>query len=342
MRQYNSILIIKMSSLGDILHALPTLYALRENQPNAYIVWAVHKQFASILPGKPYIDEVIVIDKKKLISFSYLWHLRKRLHAYHFSMTLDLQGLAKSAIVSLLSGAPERYGYWEMREGSRFINKGLTGPNRYGHAIERYLDTIRVLGGTVDAIRFPLSDFTEARLSVSEKLSKDGLVGNYAVIVPGARWDVKEWPLDYWVELINHIVATGMNVVLLGGKDDLPKGDYLMKQVNLVSGCSTYNLVGRTNLQELVAAIAGSTCYISADTGPLHIANALQKKLIALFGPTSPARTGPYGGAYVHLLVSPTSRATAKVPLVHDSQCMRQIAVAVVWNTYQKIIEKDT
>lgn len=341
MKQYNSILIIKMSSLGDILHALPTLYALRKNQPNAYIVWAIHEQFAPILPGKPYIDEVILIDKRKLINFSYLRHLQKKLHAYHFSMALDLQGLAKSAVVAFLSGAPERYGYWEMREGSQFINKGLVGPNRYGHAIERYLDTVRVLGGQVDSIRFPLPAFTEAKRSVSAKLAKDGLVGDYVVIVPGARWNVKEWPLDYWSELINHIAATGMNVVLLGGNDDIGKGEYLIKQANFASGC-IYNLVGRTNLTELVAAIAASVCYISADTGPLHIANALQKKLIALFGTTSAARTGPYGGEHVHLLISPTSRATAKVPLVHDPQCMRQITVAAVWNIYQKIIKKDS
>ena len=127
MKNYKNILIIKMSSLGDVLHALPTLYALRENCPQARIVWAVHENFSAVLPGKPYIDEVIYIDKKKLKSFSYLRSLRKTLHAYHFDLCLDLQGLAKSAIVAWCSGAREKYGYWEMREGSFLVSKGLTG-----------------------------------------------------------------------------------------------------------------------------------------------------------------------------------------------------------------------
>ena len=89
MKDYSNILIIKMSSLGDVIHALPTLYALRQNLPHAKITWAIHEQFASLLPGTPWVDEVIVIDKKQLKSPSYLWNLRKELHSRHFDMTLD-------------------------------------------------------------------------------------------------------------------------------------------------------------------------------------------------------------------------------------------------------------
>ena len=115
MKDYKNILIIKMSSLGDVIHALPTLYAVRKNWPNAHITWAIHEQFASLLPGTPWVDDVIIIDKKQLKKPSYLYQLRKDLHSRHFDMTLDLQCIAKSAIVSLLSGAPEKYGYWELR-----------------------------------------------------------------------------------------------------------------------------------------------------------------------------------------------------------------------------------
>ena len=93
MKQYKNILIIKMSSLGDVLHALPTLYAMRQNCPHARIVWAVHENFSAVLPGKPYIDDLIYIDKKKLKSLSYIKDLRKKLHAYGFDLCLDLQGI---------------------------------------------------------------------------------------------------------------------------------------------------------------------------------------------------------------------------------------------------------
>lgn len=341
-KQYKTILIIKMSSLGDVLHALPTLAALRQNCPQARIVWAVHPNFAAVLPAKPYIDDVIYIDKKGLKSLSYLRRLRHDLHQYQFDMSLDLQGLAKSAIVAFLSGAKEKYGYWEMREGSFLVSKGLAGPHKQDHVIERYLDTVRVLGGTVNGITFPLPDITAEKEKLKERFQAQGLDGPYVAIVPGARWDVKEWPIPYWQDLIQRIISTGMAVVLLGSRDDAPKG----AAITAATGTNkVYDYTGKTNLKELMAAISLSRLYISADTGPLHIANALKKELIALFGPTSPARTGPYGGpgsTYIHILISPTAKATPAHPLVDDPACMSQLTVDTVWQTYEHILAGGT
>lgn len=335
MQAYKNILIIKMSSLGDVLHALPTVYALRENCPHAHIVWAVHPNFAAVLPGAPYIDEVIYIDKKRLKSPSYWGELRRTLHAYHFDLCLDLQGLAKSAIVAFLSGAAHKYGYWEMREGSFLVSKGLAGAHKQDHVIERYLDTIRVLGGTVSGIEFPLPDITKEKRAMMQRFAKAGMEGSFAAIVPGARWNVKEWPLTHWEALISRITASGMNVLLLGSGDDVPKGKEIGERVD---SPRLFNFIGNTTLKELMAAISLASIYISADTGPLHIANALKKELIALFGPTSPARTGPYGGAdsaYIHILTSPTAKATPENPLIDDPDCMAQLTVETVWKTYE-------
>lgn len=340
MKQYKHILIIKMSSLGDVLHALPTLYALRQNCPQAHIVWAVHENFSAVLPGKPYIDEVIYIDKKQLKRFSYLRALRKRLHAYRFDLCLDLQGLAKSAIVAWCSGAKEKYGYWEMREGSFLVSKGLTGPNKQGHVIERYLDTVRVLGGRVDAVEFPLPSIAAEKDMMQRRFSAVGLSGPFVAVVPGARWSVKEWPVDYWIGFIRRLSESGMAAVLLGSKDDAAKGAAICAGV---ARGLVYDFTGKTNLRELMAAIAMARIYISADTGPLHIANALKKELIALFGPTCPNRTGPYGGknsTYIHMLISPTSQATPEKPLINDPDCMAQISVDDVWHAYEQALKK--
>lgn len=340
MKDYKNILLIKMSSLGDVLHALPTLYALRQNCPHARIVWAVHKQFAAVLPGKPYIDEIVYIDKKRLKQFSYWRELRRTLHAYHFDVCFDLQGLAKSAIVALLSGAKEHYGYWEMREGSFLVSKGLAGAHKYDHVIERYLDVVRVLGGTVTSVEFPLPDITAERKAWRANLQRAGLSGPYVAIVPGARWAVKEWPLPLWQQLLARLTASGMPVVLLGSGEDVKKGGRL--KAGDASGL-VYDYTGKTDLRQLMAAIAEASLYMSADTGPLHIANALKKELIALFGPTSPQRTGPYGGKespYIHILVSPTAKATPKHPLIDDPECMAQITVDRVWQLYQQVIKK--
>ncbi len=357
-KDYRRILIVKMSSLGDVIHALPTLYALKQNWPDAKITWAVHEQFGNVLPGQPWLDEVIYIDKKKLKSLSYLWHLRKELHSRHFDMCLDLQCLAKSALVSWLSGAPEKYGYWELREGSGLVNKGLVGPNKMGHVIERYLDTVRALGGTVDRIEFPLRHDEEAKKSVQLKLT--AFSGPYAVIVPGARWAVKEWPTQNFGALCKRLVDAGVTPVLAGAPSDVEKaaevmaaahesattasgtaGEAATATASSATGAKVINLVGQTSLPELIELIRGCAIYISADTGPLHMANALQKPLVALFGTTSPDRTGPYGGDYVHVIVSPTSKATPEHPLVDDPDCMKQITVDMVWDVVKPLLPQN-
>ena len=340
MKAYKNILIVKMSSLGDVLHALPVVYALRENCPSARIVWAVHPNFAAVLPGKPYIDDVVYIDKKRLTSPAYWWHLRRTLHAYHFDLCLDLQGLAKSAIVAFNSGAREKYGYWEMREGSFLVSKGLKGPNQYGHVIERYLDTVRALGGIVDAVEFPLPSVKKEEDGLRRKFADAGFTGPYIAVVPGARWAVKEWPLAYWQDFVCRAAASGMNVLLLGSKDDQEKGRAI---AGAAASPQVLDYTGLTTLRELMAAISLSCLYISADTGPLHVANALKKELIALFGPTCPDRTGPYGGIhsqYIHLMISPTFQASPERPLVDDPACMAQIRVDDVWKTYETVMKK--
>ncbi|MDY3973056.1 lipopolysaccharide heptosyltransferase II [uncultured Veillonella sp.] len=341
MKDYKNILIIKMSSLGDVIHALPTLHAIRQNWPQAKITWAVHEQFSAVLPGEPYIDEVLYINKKKLKSISYLLELRRELQSRQFDMCLDLQCLAKSAIVAFLSGAKEKYGYWELREGSKLVNKALVGPNQYGHVIERYLDTVRALGGRVDSIEFPLRRSEEAAQSVRAKLEARGLSMDhpYIVVAPGARWAVKEWPIGNFAQLATRLSEAGLPVVLIGAPNDASKGESIK---SVATSSQVVNMIGQTNLLELIELIGHSALYISADTGPLHIANALKRPLIALFGPTSPDRTGPYGGSYVHIIKSPTSRATVEEPLIDDPECMAQITVDQVMDEVKPILELST
>jgi len=340
-KDYKNILIIKMSSLGDVIHALPTLHAIRQNWPQAKITWAVHEQFSAVLPGEPYIDEVLYINKKKLKSISYLLELRRELQSRQFDMCLDLQCLAKSAIVAFLSGAKEKYGYWELREGSKLVNKALVGPNQYGHVIERYLDTVRALGGRVDSIEFPLRRSEEAAQSVRAKLEARGLSMDhpYIVVAPGARWAVKEWPIGNFAQLATRLSEAGLPVVLIGAPNDASKGESIK---SVATSSQVVNMIGQTNLLELIELIGHSALYISADTGPLHIANALKRPLIALFGPTSPDRTGPYGGSYVHIIKSPTSRATVEEPLIDDPECMAQITVDQVMDEVKPILELST
>ena len=178
----------------------------------------------------------------------------------------------------------------------------------------------------------------EAEGAIRNRLSELGVTDDYVVVVPGARWIVKEWPLLNFGELCIRLCEIGKKVVIAGSPDDVEKGQFIE---NYVKSDNLINLVGQTTMAELIELIRHCHIFISADTGPLHIANALKKPLIALFGTTSPHRTGPYGGSHVHLIISPTSKATPEQPLVDDPDCMAQIPVDAVWDVYSEMLRKD-
>lgn len=165
-----------------------------------------------------------------------------------------------------------------------------------------------------------------------------GVDDEYIVVVPGARWIVKEWPLLNFGELCIRLCESGKKVVIAGAPDDVDKGAFIE---NYVKHKNLINLVGSTTMPELIELIRHCQIFISADTGPLHIANALKRPLIAMFGTTSPKRTGPYGGSHVHLIISPTSKATPEQPLVDDPDCMAQIPVDAVWSVYEQVLGKE-
>lgn len=337
MEEYKAILIVKMSSLGDVIHSLPTLAAIRHNWPDAKIVWAIHESFSGVLPGKPWVDEVVYIDKKKLTSLSYLNHLHKELQAYHFDIAIDLQGLMKSSLITLLSGAKRRVSYWEAREGSRFINEPLVGPNKYGHVIERYLDVVRCLGGVVRDIEFPMVALDEAKKSVHEKLLQEGYQDRpYAILTPATRWAPKDWPVERYAEIGDKLVQEGYEVVLLGGPSDAEMGQELVSLMKEKS----INMMGKTTLHEMMALIRHTSLFISGDTGPLHMANAMKVPLIALYGPTYPGRLGPYGNERAKVIVSPTSKATMEQMKTDDKETMKDITVEMVWNAVEDMLGK--
>lgn len=335
--EYKNILIIKMSSLGDILHTLPFAAALRKRYPQAKISWLVHPQFAGFVPDKPVIDEVLYFDKVKfkkmglLDKIKYFFSMRSMLHSKHFDLVIDMQGLFKSAVLAAISGCSNRIGYCEMREGSGFISRAICGSHSKGHVIERYLDVARYLGADVEKVDFPMPDLTSESRSVQKKLAEQNVTGDYVVFVPGARWQTKEWPVEHYTELARMILAEGMQVVLAGGPDDLDKGNKIKELCPEAA-----NLIGQTSLRELAAIIKGCAVYISADTGPLHFAAALKKPLVAMYGPTKADRTGPYGSDKASVLLSPAACAGCLKKSCNNWHCMHDITPEMVYKAYKE------
>lgn len=335
--EYKNILIIKMSSLGDILHTLPFAAALRKRYPQAKISWLVHPQFAGFVPDKPVIDEVLYFDKVKfkkmglLDKIKYFFSMRSMLHSKHFDLVIDMQGLFKSAVLAAISGCSNRIGYCEMREGSGFISKAICGSHSKDHVIERYLDVARYLDADVEKVDFPMPDLTSESRSVQKKLVEQNVTGDYVVFVPGARWQTKEWPVEHYAELARMILADGMQVVLAGGPDDLDKGNKIKELCPEIA-----NLIRQTSLRELAALIQGCAVYISADTGPLHFAAALKKPLVAMYGPTKADRTGPYGSDKASVLLSPAVCAGCLKKSCNNWHCMHDITPEMVYKAYKE------
>ena len=336
--EYNNILIIKMSSLGDVLHTLPFVAELRERFPQARLTWLVHPQFSGFVPDPPMVDEVIYFDKVKFnkMSLGKKWscfkEMRSLLHSRNFDLVIDMQGLFKSAVLAAISGCNNRIGYCEMREGSGLVSKAITGAHAKDHVIERYLDVARYLGCAVKDIRFPLPDLQKEWQAVQEKT--EAVKEPYVVLVPGARWETKKWPIEYFSELAEMILRDGKQVVLAGGPEDTSLGS----QITRLSPGVT-DLTGKTGLRELGALIQHSTAYISGDTGPLFIAAAMKRPLIALYGPTRPDRTGPYGSSEAVIIRAPVSCAGCLKKRCSKWICMKAITPEMVFDEYKKKVK---
>lgn len=335
-----------MSSLGDILHTLPFAAALRQRYPKAKITWLVHPQFAGFVPDAPTVDEVLYFDKVKFnkLGFggkiAYFKEMRALLHSKHFDLVIDMQGLFKSAVLAAISGCDNRIGYAEMREGSGLISKAISGSHRKDHVIERYLDVARYLGAKVeglDDVRFPMPDLTKETEAVKAKLTEKGYIGGaYVVMVPGARWETKVWPVEHYAALAKMIAAEGKYIVLAGGPDDAAKGAAIKQQAAVEQ---VIDLTGQTSLRELAALIKDCAVYISADTGPLHFAAALKKPLVAMYGPTLADRTGPYGSDKASVLLSPARCAGCLKKHCDDWHCMYDITPDMVYKIYQEKVK---
>lgn len=333
---YKNILLIKMSSLGDVIHTLPFVHELRKLYPHAKITWLVHPQFSDFIPMQV-VDEVIYFDKVAFNKESVcaeikdFFAMRKKLHACKFDLVIDLQGLFKSAVLAFISGCSNRLGYAEMREGSGLVSKVIKGEHVHGHVVERYLDVARYLGAKVENVEFPLPDLHTEEVKILHKLESYNC-RDYVVMVPGARWETKCWPVEHYIELSKRITLDGKFVVVAGGPDDMVKGSQI---VTAVGNDKIIDLTGQTTLKELVALIKHSSVYISADTGPLHFAAALKKPLVCMYGPTKAYRTGPYGGVNQTIIHSSAKCAGCLKKHCQDWHCMYDISVDEVYAAYK-------
>jgi len=283
------ILLVKPSSLGDIIHTLPVLNAIKAS--GDFIVdWIVADGFESLLEGHPMIRYLWIIKKHRwkpptgIFRFvKEVFSLSKKLRLQKYDIVIDLQGLFRSGIITAVSGANLRIGFKNARELSPiFYNKKILGSKKL-HAVDRYLQLLSLINIKTDKIFFPMPS-----------VSKENFISPpYYLIVPGARWKTKRWLPEYFAITIREINYLNKKIkpVIIGSYSDIMIAEKICK----ISKVKCINLTGKTNLKQLCQLISKANFMITNDSGPMHIAAAYKVKVFAIFGPTDEKLTGPYG-----------------------------------------------
>jgi lipopolysaccharide heptosyltransferase I len=302
---FSRTLIIKPSSMGDIVQALPVLTALKEAHPEAHVTWLVARPFAGILEGHPRLDEVLAFDRHRFahigrnlpITGEFLEFLRD-LRRRGFSLVIDLQGLFRSGLFALASGAQTRVGFRAARELAPLFYTNLVSlPRKEMHAVDRYLAVAQYLGIAMPKATDHLPVPAEARAAARQRLAAAGLAPAepFVVVCAHARWETKQWPPERFALVLDRVWAeAGARAVLVGGGPAVPIG----RTIGAAMAERPIDLTDKTTLKELVAVIAEARAMLTNDSGPMHVAAAVGTPVVAIFGPTNPARTGPYGAGH--------------------------------------------
>ena len=275
------ILVVKLSSLGDLFHALPAVHTLKVRL-DAEIDWATQREYADLVRRFTDVSRVIVFPRRRIDGA--WWTFLRDLRRFRYDTIVDLQGLLKSAIVARLARGPRRIGPSYHREGAQFFYTAVTAvrnPDR--HAVEQALDIVDHLDLEPLPPVFPVT-FPPRPL-------QQGAPPRVALF-PASRWPSKCWPEDLAIAAGRILTRQhGVSLFLLGSKPDAP----VCRRIEREIGPGVVNLAGTLSLVELGSTLAGMGLVVSNDSGPMHMAAAIGTPVLALFGPTDPRRTGPWG-----------------------------------------------
>jgi heptosyltransferase-1 len=332
--------LIKPSALGDIVHSLPVLTALRMRYPQAYIAWIVNKAYAPLLDGHPDLDETIAFDRHALrvgAGQSLLSYLRflSQLRSRRFDLVIDLQGLLRSGLMTLTSGAARRVGIGSAREGAAWCYTDcLPIPRSDIHAIDRYWVVAEALdlAGEQKHFKVPLApaaiQWALARLNEFPQ--------PWLMLGVGARWLTKRWPVQHFAALVQQAQRRfGGTAIFVGGVDEAA----LARQAAAMLEGAVCNLTANTTLPQLAAVLSLADVMIANDTGPLHLAVALGRPVVAPYLCTQIVLTGPYG--------RPGSARETKVHCAGSLlkacdrlECMNELTPARLWPLVEEVLSQ--
>ncbi|SHK61073.1 3-deoxy-D-manno-octulosonic-acid transferase [Selenomonas ruminantium] len=334
------ILILRLSAIGDVLHATPVARELKKIQPDCHITWLASPPADILLQENPYIDELLVWDRRPLdkafasfdlpAAYRELKKARALLQARHFDLVLDIQGLFLTGILARLSGARRRIGIHERHEGNPFFMSEMAPNIESPHKVRRYLSALLPLG-------FHLEDFTPG-LTLNLPAELDGFAAGFwqehdidpqrpiLMVTVRTTWPDKNWePENFGLALRN--LPEDVQIVFCGSSGEAGFITTAQKQMNRPS----LSIAGETSLMELAALLKSADLLLSCDTGPLHIADAVGCRTLSLWGPTQPDVYGPLTAGHEFIISPHECRRCLKTKCKYKTNaCMKAITPEMV------------
>lgn len=295
------VLVVRVGAMGDVLHALPAVTALRRALPEAHIGWAIEPRWRPLLEDgegrRPVVDAVHAVETKlwqskpaSMATLRSVAGLRASLRAEHYDVCVDLQGSMRSAVIGRMAGARAFHGPAEPREGQARWLYGQRVRTEAAHVIEQAAELMSAAVGQRLApaeVELPADAGAERWWAEQQQSQMDDRP--YVLLAPGAGWGAKQWPGARFGALARRLGEEGYGVLV----NQAGERDAVTAEVMREAGAAARAM--RTDLPQLIAIARRAVLVVAGDTGPLHLAVTLRRPVVALFGPTDPARTGPYG-----------------------------------------------
>jgi len=347
-----NILIVKLSAIGDVIHTLPALNAIRGHYPDAHITWLVEEAAADLVIGHRALDRVIVSGRKRwmvqlksgrrrqvLAEMRAFW---RDLRETYYEIIIDFQSLLKSGLLVWMTRGRRKIGFdkgMQHQEHSYlFLNERVPPVDMEVHALTRGLMLLAAIGIPTRQVTYHVPVKGGDRQRIQTLLSGQGIDGRRRLVAinPVALWETKLWVNRRFARLADRLVdEDGVDVVFTGGSDDRR----VVADIQSMMRASSVSLAGSTSLKELAVLYGQSAVLITTDTGPMHLAAAMGTPVVALFGPTAPWRTGPFGeGHQIVRSASPCSPCFKRRCDEHCCRCMTDIHVPVVLDAARRIL----
>jgi len=339
---FKNMLIIKPSSLGDVVMALPAMDALHKASPNTKISWLIRPEFAPLIEDHPYLTELIIFDRKLLarayfepVALVALFSLFRQLRRRNFDVVIDLQGLFRTAVLAWISRSKTRIGPANAREFAHlFYTDPVPPDDNCIHVVDYYLKIARAAGAaqTPPSFSLPVSEHTAD--SAKKLLTTHNVDPNsYAVIIPGSTHAHKCWPVERFAEIADRITRN-FNLPIVATGTGAEKR--IIEHLQTLAKVPVINLAEQTNLKQLTALLKAAKLVVSNDTGPGQLAGALGTPLVLIFGPSNPIRIFPYGRKQCVAAVEPYTRGLA----IKSKNPKYNINAVTINLVYEKVCEQ--